>query len=70
MRSCNTLRCPTLNATTSKCIVSNQCSRNCSTLNPKIVSVKLIPVIHYNTFFRACLPRNRACGTDGGEWSN
>jgi len=38
MRSCSILRYPTLDATTSRCIVSNQCSRNCSTPNLKIVS--------------------------------
>jgi hypothetical protein len=32
------LRYPTLDATTSKCIVSNRCSRNYSTPNLKIVS--------------------------------
>ncbi len=36
--ACSMLRCPTLDATTSKCIVSNRCSRNCSTPNLKIVS--------------------------------
>jgi hypothetical protein len=37
-RSYSMLRYPTLNATTSKCIVSNRYSRNCSTPNLKIVS--------------------------------
>jgi hypothetical protein len=36
--SCNMLKYPTLNAITSKCIVSNRCSRNCSIPNLKIVS--------------------------------
>jgi hypothetical protein len=37
-QSCSMLRCRTLDATTLKCIVSNRCSRNCSTPNLKIVS--------------------------------
>jgi hypothetical protein len=36
--SCSMLRYPTLDATTSKCIVSNRYSRNCSTPILKIVS--------------------------------
>jgi hypothetical protein len=39
-RSCSILRYPTLDATTSKYIVSNRCSRNCSTPNLKIASGK------------------------------
>jgi hypothetical protein len=35
-RSCSMLRHPTSDATTLRCIVSNRCSRNCSTLNLKI----------------------------------
>jgi hypothetical protein len=46
------LRYPTLDLTTSRCIVSNRYSRNCSTPNLKIeFRSKLTYKVQYTTFF-------------------
>ena len=52
-RSCSILRYPTSDATTSRCIVSNRCSRNCGRVEGEIgvagFLVNIFSEIHFET---------------------